>query len=545
MRVFLALHFFFLACFAAFPLLFFVDFVSAWTTDAGGVTEGLSMEPESGGQAQVVSDTEFSYADLSWTLCRELLVYSDELLSKYEVTVADLIALSDNHCAVVTRKLNPSDPSDTRTYTMRVMRILPSAVSETDPSYLGTLLFINGGPGGSGVQELYNLYATFKDIASHYTILTADLRGTYNTNHGFTCFDDPWDEWLFDRQRFERMGTSLMLSKLSGAEKQRASAFDFGKKCHDKIGGSDGLLRLAGAAPSAADLEFLHRSYWRQEHPDTEFRADIREDLNLWSVSYGGLVADAVRRLFPGQVQMDVRESTLDLSANEDHSQAYLSELTDVEDGLKSLYHYCSEGSATCSLAMEDNRALTSQQVEERVWRVLKHFQDRVELEIPDASLELSELFATLFQALYAPKRHAPSLFDRLTSLDELIQRTQNPLSMVPLHSAGFPNYQAFKDLGIAHGQLPPEKTAPSREGDLLTCPDVVKFGLENVSPQTILETYYKAAKISWIGADALFLRWSYCLYLQEPTDKAAFPIPGAHLNHCTLYIPFFTDQGH
>ena len=286
-------------------------------------------------------------------------------------------------CATLTVPVDHAQPQGA-TIELAIAR---SAVA--DPARrIGSLLFNPGGPGGSGVQFLAGVAASFPaPIAERFDLVSWDPRGV-DGSAGLRCVDEVAE------------GINEVVDLDDGFEDELASYVDdnveTGTACLAIAGD---LLDQVGTLATARDLELIRRALGD-------------ETLSYVGYSYGTRVGAVYAALFPDRI----RAFVLDGAFPPGLSSAELSRnAVDIEDTLGRIDRTC---------ALEPSCAVADVGVAETVDRLL----DELDAEVADGPLGLTErsslIGATLF-AIYVPDAweiYTDALGDAVAGNIELVE---------------------------------------------------------------------------------------------------------------------------
>ncbi|WP_299528511.1 alpha/beta hydrolase [uncultured Streptomyces sp.] len=190
-------------------------------------------------------------------------------------------------CATVKVPLDYAEPEG-RTIGIALIR----RQAQDGQRRLGSLLFNFGGPGGSGVQVLPRLSASYADLNSRYDLVGFDPRGVA-ASAGVNCRTD---------QRTEQALKRIDMTPDTAAEEAAfiEDAADFGAGCAKNSGT---VLPHVRTSDAARDMDVL-----RQVLGD--------EKLSYFGVSYGTELGGTYAHLFPQHVGRTVLDAVVDPTAD-------------------------------------------------------------------------------------------------------------------------------------------------------------------------------------------------------------------------------------
>ncbi|GGS52243.1 alpha/beta hydrolase [Actinokineospora fastidiosa] len=194
----------------------------------------------------------------------------------------------------------------------------------TDPdARIGTLLFLPGGPGGSGVNTVLAGGRLPADIAARFDIVGFDPRGT-NRSHPVVC-----DAALVANPPEQVPDLGARLSEMTAYSKR------LGRSCREHTGP---LIDHVDTASVARDMDALRAALGERQ-------------VSLYGISYGTLTGQMYAERFPQRVRAMVLDSVFDHSLSTTRFLA--SEARAAEDGFGQFVAWC-EQDASCALHGRD-----------------------------------------------------------------------------------------------------------------------------------------------------------------------------------------------
>ncbi len=219
--------------------------------------------------------------------------------------------------------LNPENGANT---TVAIIA-RPAVVSETDPSFGGTIIVNPGGPGASGIDFLLGAGALIQAMADgnkKFEILSFDPRGVGRTTPSADCY----------RNEYAR-GNGLIMERAIGTlgageavlKRKLAQAKGFAEMCA-KRGRADDVRNFMSTTSVARDMAKIvdelhvlrHAHDADQDQGDTDARVELRSEkqetsarLNYWGWSYGTDLGNYFASMFPGRVERMILEGVQDV----------------------------------------------------------------------------------------------------------------------------------------------------------------------------------------------------------------------------------------
>lgn len=260
-------------------------------------------------------------------------------------------------CATVAAPLDYEHP-DKGTIELAVIRH-----RATDPQHrIGSLLFNPGGPGGSGTNDLPQLYPLFaQEMRERFDIVSWDPRGVGRST-SVQCFADKteYDNWV------ERLPVGFPV----GREEERRwieGYAELGRRCQQR---NPVLLRFVSTADTAQDMDLLRRVLGDQR-------------LTYLGISYGTVLGATYANLFPDRIRAMVLDGNAYPSAWYDQNPwlpTFLRENSDLGSArtLGQFLDLCARAGRTRCPFAADNPWATRAKYEELMRRLLVHPQGEV-----------------------------------------------------------------------------------------------------------------------------------------------------------------------
>jgi pimeloyl-ACP methyl ester carboxylesterase len=211
------------------------------------------------------------------------------------------------------------------TINVRVAR--RAAEDKTGGKKLGTIIYLPGGPGDSGVQQLKQQPRVTDQVAARFDVVSLDPRGT-NESSPIRC--DPAllaDQPDVNPDTGAQLTTALTYSR------------DVEKSCRSRSGN---IIDHIDSADVARDVDALRAALGERQ-------------ITVYSRSYGTLAAQMYGELFPGRVRGMVLDSAFDHSLSTKDFLA--TSVRATEDSFNEFAKWCA-GSANCALHGQDVAAL-------------------------------------------------------------------------------------------------------------------------------------------------------------------------------------------
>ena len=184
---------------------------------------------------------------------------------------------------------------------------------------VGTLVFMPGGPGGSGVGELIDGPLLPAAVTARFDVVSYDPRGT-NLSNPAMCDSDI-------------LATQPNLIPEAGGTLQ--DSLDYGKKLGDSCRANTGPL-------------VDHMDNVSVAHDIDAFRAALGEEqVSLYGISYGTLAGQMYAENYPGRIRAMVLDSVFDHSL--DTRDFLVTEAATAEDSFAEFVKWCA-GDTTCVL---------------------------------------------------------------------------------------------------------------------------------------------------------------------------------------------------
>ncbi|KAJ6459651.1 hypothetical protein C8R45DRAFT_1030624 [Mycena sanguinolenta] len=275
---------------------------------------------------------------------------------------------------------------------------LPATVS--GDQYRGPILFNPGGPGGSGVDTLVSVGASFQVIlgneSSMYDIVSFDPRGVRYSTPIASFFETDVERALWNAAS---LPTSLNASS-------------------DAIPNAWGRAHLLGAIAAQRDtsqiLKYLTTDNVARDmlHITQKFGFD---KLQYYGVSYGSILGATFAAMFPDKVERIIIDGVLDPEAW--FSANLTIEATDTDKALQTFFDGCAAaGPDLCAFYQP-----TAAAIAERLTALTESIRMQPGPAITPAGyglVDYSLLRMTIFESLYQPYSTFPSLAKGLAALE-------------------------------------------------------------------------------------------------------------------------------
>ncbi|KAH7347161.1 TAP-like protein-domain-containing protein [Plectosphaerella cucumerina] len=230
---------------------------------------------------------------------------------------------------------------------------LPATVPETDPSFGGTILINQGGPGGAGSEFVMAAGKYLQGILDgdrHYEILGFDPRGIALSTPRAECYDSASDRALDAVQRqgmspvSDDMGLNFNYQNLRG----------LGELCGEQ--GPDSIFNHMSTASVARDmLEIVDRVDELRRGNSTITDDARKPGLQYLAVSYGTVLGNTFASMFPGRVERMVLDGVAD--ADDFVKGTWLKNLNDAEIVVDHFYETCFQAGDLCPLKLSSDRS--------------------------------------------------------------------------------------------------------------------------------------------------------------------------------------------
>lgn len=219
-------------------------------------------------------------------------------------------------CATITVPIDYAHPA-TGTIDVAVARQQATGKKE------GTLVFMPGGPGGSGVDRLLNGNTVPDEVAARYDVVSFDPRGT-NRSHPIECATD-----LVTNLPNVIPETGARLADIQDY------ARDLGDSCREHTGP---LLDHVDSVSVARDIDALRAALGERK-------------VTLYGRSYGTLAGQMYAENFPHRVRGIVLDSVFNHGL--DQSKFITTQVAAGEDAFAAFADWCADD-ATCALHGQD-----------------------------------------------------------------------------------------------------------------------------------------------------------------------------------------------
>ncbi|MGW5052072.1 alpha/beta hydrolase [Actinokineospora sp. NPDC004072] len=264
---------------------------------------------------------------------------------------------------------------------------------------VGTLMFLPGGPGGSGVNAVLAGGRMPAEISSRFDIVSFDPRGT-NRSHPVVCAADVVTAM-----------PEMVPDKGARYAEVKAYAKRLGQSCREHTGP---LIDHVDTASVARDMDALRTALGERQ-------------LSLYGISYGTLTGQMYAERYPHRVRSMVLDSVFDHSLS---TRGFLaSEARAAEDGFAEFAAWCGRD-ASCALHGQDVSAVFTSLYERSVRGELHAPGD------PSTLIGPMELIGATIDGFYLPSW--AELATALRDLSAEGPRVAAQPDLVPLPIASF-----------------------------------------------------------------------------------------------------------
>lgn len=187
---------------------------------------------------------------------------------------------------------------------------LSATVPESDPSFGGTVLINQGGPGGAGTEFAFKAGPYLQSLLDgdrHYEILGFDPRGISLSTPRAECYDDAADRAA---DALQRQGMSSVSDDL-GLKFNYQNLKGLGELCGQQ--GPDSIFNHMSTASVARDmLEIVDRVDELRRGKSTPAEGARKPGLQYLAVSYGTVLGNTFASMFPDRVERMVLDGVAD-----------------------------------------------------------------------------------------------------------------------------------------------------------------------------------------------------------------------------------------
>ncbi|GAB0135280.1 hypothetical protein EsDP_00003623 [Epichloe bromicola] len=297
-------------------------------------------------------------------------------------------------CARLELPLNWKNTSDSRTVSIAMIK-LPAKVSDTDPTFGGSVFTNPGGPGGSGVDLVLAAGRNLQEYIDspgkrHYEVVSFDPRGVKNSRPVADCY--PEGMLARDAVRLESRGLGSFTHDAGKLAYGLAMTDGFGKKCavvdEQALNGGE-IFAYMGTPNVARDMvEMVDkidelRKKRGASGGDERVRVELkkrgrREDhvarLQYIGFSYGTVLGHYFSSLFPGRVGRVVLDGVCNA---DDYSNGggWLTNTVDADAVVDKLFTGCfTAGPGRCALARDSDKSASD--IRARFWTWLERLDE-------------------------------------------------------------------------------------------------------------------------------------------------------------------------
>ncbi|KAI1128304.1 Alpha/Beta hydrolase protein [Nemania abortiva] len=342
---------------------------------------GLGCKADSGHDPDMVHgfDNIEPSANLTWTPC-----FDDFTCSRLEV---------------------PLDYSNTTLGTTSIAFIKLAGKNATADS--PSLLFIDGGPGGSGVDFLLTYRTVVGQIlGEQYNFVSFDPRGVNNSGLGIDCFSGNAEA----RSAFNRLHrTGVTNISSTSLEEQYYSSSIYGEWCNDVVK-NDSPHGYYVTTPAVAHdlLTFIEA--------EAELAGRPPSDAKLWAygVSYGTVTGTTFASMFPDRIGRMVLDGVL--NAEQYYENDPRDNVDKMDEAMEKFSSFChSAGPEKCSFW-----GPTPAEIMARVDSIIHQLQNHpvpisgAESRALPALVTYSDLKALFINTIYTPVASFPAMADIL-----------------------------------------------------------------------------------------------------------------------------------
>ena len=259
--------------------------------------------------------------------------------------------LEGQECARLLLPLDYTNTSDTRTVAIALHRI--TAPTRGTSAHRGAVFFNPGGPGGSGTFLTMAAGRLFGIVVGKdYDVLGFDPRGVGASTPRVDCFEDEAEREIWGVQG----GYRFVDASDDTLTMYRARERLVGRRCEERTGGKDGIIRFVGTPSVARDMAEIAKKlgqdkvhYWGFV---SFFSALRTSDLHVSHYerfqSYGTVLGQYFAAMFPDKVGRFVMDGVLDGYNYRD--ALWNSNLVDMEEVINSMFIICHLAGERCPI---------------------------------------------------------------------------------------------------------------------------------------------------------------------------------------------------
>jgi pimeloyl-ACP methyl ester carboxylesterase len=336
-------------------------------------------------------------------------------------------------CARLLLPLDWHNASNTNPITLAVMR-RRAAVSETDPTFNGSIIINPGGPGGSGVQFLLGWGEKIRRLVDdegkrHYEVVSFDPRGVGSSTPSATCFDDPFGETTF-RAAYgpdANVGDSDAMLRLHWAAAKGRAKLCEERSAHDKLANGENIREYMGTPEVARDmLELVHKIEEERSSQSLSKASRLEQKpivkkapakLQYMGFSYGTILGTYFASLYPEHIHRMILDANVD-PISYTTKRADIPSLEGATTAWEKFYELCYKGQEACAIWRKSD--LSPQDIRERVHKLLNQLEEEPMFAYLNNEVHFisrNDLAQAMFQAAYSPLVVYPvmaQLFDNL-----------------------------------------------------------------------------------------------------------------------------------
>ncbi|RPA80145.1 hypothetical protein BJ508DRAFT_327636 [Ascobolus immersus RN42] len=384
--------------------------------------------------------------------------------------------------------------SDPCTYDLALVRYHEDPTRQIPVLPEGEPIFVNsGGPGLSAVDFVRAEGDRLKVLAPSLAVFGLDQRGFLQRN-------------------------SLETHGVTGAEELFDDGNRESKRCSDKLGGINGAMRRVGLDDAARDLKHVNELVWKQLFPGKTAK------INMWGMSWAGLLAQLLAELNPLIIGKVIVDSTHPVSQYTDYVQGTAMKIKDVEKAVSSFYHYCSKGE--CPL--NGDGTLSAAKIRENVEKTLSY------IKVADLYTNLGTIVTyqhvakSFYRALYTPEVSFKKLAQDLHDASNLYFHSQPQYITTVPSSFTYQSYlkKAANDWTL-YGQFQTAQVdlAYFYSMAVIDCGGILENGLGLTSNDAagLLSAFKTLGEVSSIGAHGQISNIAACIgykELDKPTSR-------------------------
>ncbi|KAG5949602.1 hypothetical protein E4U53_005828 [Claviceps sorghi] len=296
--------------------------------------------------------------------------------------------LETSQCARLILPLDYTNPNDTRTVTIAILKI-PADVPDDHPTFGGSIFMNPGGPGQSAVEAVQrgggSLSAVIeKSGRRHYEYIGFDPRGIGFSSPAANCF--PHDPFSRQISAMEARGLGPLNEGHRTVPYGLALQHGFGQHCltadsSHANGGS--VMAYTGTASVARDMveiadqiEKLRQKAAKQKHSSSATNSSTGHDVarvQYIGFSYGTVLGHYLVSLFPERVGRIVLDGVVDA---QDYSTGagWTKNLMDTDKIYTAFFQGCHQNPSTCALSRPQDSS--PKDIQDRFERWLHTIED-------------------------------------------------------------------------------------------------------------------------------------------------------------------------